>query len=81
MKQGVHIDNMRYVEDFESGSGGYNTLDFSMMDGSVIIASYSSTDESQHDFDIDFKDWKMIRDAIDNCFKEQLKDEFVKSIF
>ncbi|WP_430534441.1 hypothetical protein [Listeria rocourtiae] len=81
MKQGVHIDNMRYVEDFESGSGGYDTLDFAMNDGKVFITSRSSNDDTEHGFNLDFNDWKMIRDAIDNYFKEQLKDAFVKSIF
>ncbi|MBC2166165.1 hypothetical protein [Listeria booriae] len=81
MKQGVYIDNMRYVENFESGSGGYNTLDFDMADGNILISSYSSKDESQHDFVIKVNDWKVIRDAIDNYFKEQLQDEFAKSVF
>lgn len=81
MKQGVHIDNMRYVEDFESGSGGYDTLDFAMNDGKLFITSHSSKDDTEHGFNLDFNDWKMIRDAIDNYFKEQLKDAFVKSIF
>ncbi|EUJ29620.1 hypothetical protein [Listeria cornellensis] len=81
MKQGVHIDNMRYVEDFESGSGGYDTLDFAMDDGKIFITSHSSNDDTEHGFNLDFNDWKMIRDAIDNYFKEQLQDDFVKSIF
>lgn len=69
-KTGIHIDELRYVEDFESGSGGQCEMIISRgTDDSVIISTVSTKNDVQHDFSIKKDDWMFIKQAIDRHLK------------
>lgn len=74
-KTGIYIDELRYVEDFDSGSGGQCEMRISMDEEergeSITVSTCSTNNDVQHDFNLKKNDWLLIRQAIDRHLESE----------
>ncbi|MDT1996844.1 hypothetical protein MX633_09165 [Carnobacterium divergens] len=67
----VVTESVKYVHEHACGS---NTMYIEQTKEGVSIQTTNDSDNTQHDFDIDKKDWKLIKMIIDNFVDSDYKE-------
>lgn len=67
----VVTDNVKFIQEFEDCT---NTMHITNSSGGVLIQTINSKDNSQHDFEINKKDWELIKMLMDNFVNTDYKE-------
>lgn len=71
MRTQVVTDNVKFIQEF---NGCTHTMHITNSSEGVLIQTIDSSDNSQHDFDINKKDWELIKMVIDNFVNSEYKE-------
>ncbi|MFW7361533.1 hypothetical protein ACODHD_10335 [Vagococcus fluvialis] len=67
----VVTESVKYVHEHMHGS---NTMYIMQTEEGVLVQTTNDSDNTQHDFDINKKDWELIKMIIDNFVNSEYKE-------